>query len=72
MQQSIVSAALQLFETASEPGTVVKDPNRWGTDEWRQRYMEINSEDRERMLRQGEERRRERKRLRDIGHTRQD
>ena len=72
MQQSIVSAALQLFKTASEPGTVVKDPNRWGTDEWRQRYMEINSEDRERMLRQGEERRRERKRLRDIGHTRQD
>ena len=72
MQQNIVSAALQLFETASKPGTVVKDPNRWGTDEWRQRYMEINPEDRERMLRQGEERRRERKRLRDIGHTRQD
>ena len=72
MQRSIVSAAMQLFETASKPGTVAKDPHQWGSDLWRQRYMEIKPEDRERMLRQGEERRRERKRLREIGHTRQD
>ena len=72
MQRRIVSDALQLFETASKPGTVVNDPHQWGSDEWRQRYMEIKPEDRERMRRQGEERRRERKRLRDIGHTRQD
>ena len=72
MQESIVSAALRLFESASQPRTVVKDPNRWGSDEWRNRYMEIKPEDRERMLLQGEERRRKRKHLRDIGHTRQD
>ncbi len=72
MQRSIVGAALQLFETVSEPRTVVKDPNNWGTHEWRQRYMEIKPEDRARMSRQGEERRRERQRLREIGHTRQD
>ena len=72
MQQSIVAAALQLFETASAPRTVVRDSNEWGTDEWRQRYMEIKSEDRQRMLLQGEERRRQRQHLREIGHTRQD
>ena len=72
MQQSIVAAALRLFETASEPRTVIEDSNRWGSDEWRERYMEIKSEDRERMLQQGEERRRKRQHLREIGHTRQD
>lgn len=72
MQQSIVAAALNLFERASEPRTLVKDPNGWESDEWRQRYMEIKPEDREKMRRQGEERRRKRQHLRDIGHTRQD
>ncbi|MCY4093804.1 MAG: hypothetical protein OXG05_01610 [Gammaproteobacteria bacterium] len=72
MQGSIVSKALSLFVSASEARTVVKDPNRWGSEEWRERYMEINPEDREKMLRQGEERRRKRQHLRDIGHTRKD
>lgn len=72
MQRNIVGAALNLFETASEPATVVKDPNEWGSDEWRQHYMEIKPEDRDRMLQQGEERRRKRQHLREIGHTRQD
>ena len=72
MQQNIVAAALELFESASEPRTIVTDANVWGTDEWRQRYMEIMPEDRERMLQQGEERRRNRQHLREIGHSRQD
>ena len=72
MQRIIVRSALNLFDTASQPRTVVKDPNNWGSDEWRQRYMEIKPEDRKRMLQQGEERRRKRQHLREIGHTRQD
>ena len=72
MQRSVVSAALRMFESTSVPGTVVKDPHQWGSDEWRQRYMQINPGDFERMRQPGEERRRERQRLRDIGHTRQD
>ena len=72
MQRGIVESALRLFETATAPRTVVHDSNTWGTDEWRQRYMEVKPEDRERMRRQGEERRRDRKHLRETGQTRQD
>ena len=72
MQRSIVLQALRLLNTASEARSVVKDRNLWGSNEWRERYMEIKPEDRERMLQQGEERRQKRQHLRDIGHTRKD
>lgn len=71
MQRTIVGSALDLFESAAESRTMTSDHHQWGSDVWRQRYMEIKPEDRERLKRAGEERRRERQRLRAIGHVRQ-
>lgn len=70
MQFDIVRSALRMFEAANAPRTVEVDAHRWGSDAWRDRYMHIKPEDRERMRRLGEERRRERQRLRDIGQVR--
>ena len=72
MQRTIVGSALDLFETVTEPGSTTVDSHTWGSDEWRQRYMELKPEMLEKMKRQGEERRRERQHLRDIGHVRKD
>ena len=72
MQRRIVSSALSLFETVTEPRTTAADTHAWGSDEWRQRYMELKPEMLERLKQQGEERRRDRQRLRDIGHVRKD
>ena len=71
MQFDIVNAALRLFTSAEAPRTVEVDPHHWGSDAWRQRYMAIKPEDRERMLRLGEARRRERQHLREIGQVRE-
>ena len=72
MQRNIIASALLLFESATEPRTAVIDSHQWGRDEWRIDYMALKRKDRERLLRQGEERRRERQSLREMGHVRQD
>ena len=60
MQRSILQQALDLFETAEGPRTTVQTPFSWGSDSWRQAYMEIREEDREVLLQKGEENRRQR------------
>ena len=60
MQHAILRQALDLFETADAPRTTVQTPFSWGSDAWRTEYMEIREEDREMLLKKGEENRRER------------
>jgi len=57
MQRAILNQALDLFELAGEPRTSVRAPFRWDGDAWRDQYMEIHPEDREELLRKGEENR---------------
>ena len=71
MQAAITTAAVDLFETATEPGTVVTMPYSWSDDEsWRDGYYRIREQDRERLYRVGEERRARRQRLRQTGQVR--
>ncbi len=70
MQKKIVSAALSMFETSTAPRALAIDENQWGSEEWRERYMQLHPEDLESLRQQGEERRRERQRLRDLGQVR--
>ena len=60
MQRAIIQQALDLFETAEAPRTTVQTPFSWEGDEWRREYMEVREEDREMLLKKGEENRRER------------
>lgn len=70
MQEAIVGAALSLFETATEPRTMQRSPFEWGSDDWRQKYLEIRPEDIEKLRLAGEERRKARQELRDTGRVR--
>ena len=60
MQHAILNQALDLFEQAERPRTTVRAPFTWDGDLWRDQYMEIRPEDREEMLRKGEENRKAR------------
>ena len=59
MQREIVRNALRLFETAKAPRTTVKSPFAWKEDGaiWRARYGRVTSENREQLLKLGNERR---------------
>ena len=71
MQRAVVSTGIDLLETASEPGTIVRTPYRWSTDEaWRDRYMEIRQEDLAKLAAMGEARRSNRQQLREQGRMR--
>ena len=73
MQAAIVDAAIGLFETASEPGTVVTMPYRWSDDEsWRDGYFEVNETNIDALRRAGEERRATRANLRATGQVRRE
>ncbi len=60
MQHAILQQALDLFDTADAPRTTVQTPFSWSSDAWRTEYMEIREEDREMLLKKGEENRRQR------------
>ncbi len=71
MQRAVVATGLELLESAAGPGTVVRTPYRWSTDEtWRERYMEIRPEDVARLADMGAARRASRRQLRDEGRVR--
>ena len=71
MQRAVVSTGIDLLETASEPGMIVRTPYRWSTDEaWRDRYMEIRQEDLAKLAAMGEARRSNRQQLREQGRMR--
>jgi hypothetical protein len=61
MQREIVRQALSLFETAETPRTTIKAPFSWWEDGaiWRARYGRVDPADKERLLKLGEERRRQ-------------
>ena len=61
MQREIVREALTLFETAKAPRTTIKAPHSWWEDGaiWRARYGRVDPADKERLLKLGEERRRQ-------------
>ena len=70
-QAAIATAAINLFETASEPGTVVTLPHRWSDDEsWRDGYFQVNETNIDALRRAGEERRAERAHRRATGQVR--
>ncbi len=60
MQRSILLQALDMFESAEAARTTVQTPFSWEGDDWREAYMEIRAEDREMLLKKGEENRRDR------------
>lgn len=71
MQATIATAAIDLFETASEPGTVVTMPYRWSDEEsWRDGYFKVSETNIDALRRAGEERRDARARLRATGQVR--
>ena len=70
MQRAIVGMAIDILETATGPGAFQRTPFEWGSDEWRQRYMEIRPQDLQRLAAMGEARRSQRQALRDTGRVR--
>ena len=54
-QARIIEQGLGLFERASAPMTTEHSPERWGSDEWRARYMEVSDANREELARKGDE-----------------
>jgi hypothetical protein len=60
MQRRIVEHALHLFEAAPGPCTTECSPERWGSDGWRGRYMEITDANRAELAERGEQLRRDR------------
>lgn len=55
MQRRILRQGLSLLETVTEPMTTVVSDELWGDDDWKQRYMEVNDENRPALAQQGEE-----------------
>jgi D-proline reductase (dithiol) PrdB len=58
MQRAIVGLALDALENAWTARTTVQSPFRWGSDEWREQFMRVDENNREALVRAGEERRR--------------
>ncbi len=71
MQAAVVERAIDLFESASEPGTTLTLPQRWSDDEsWRDGYFEVSEANIDALRRAGEERRAARALLRATGQVR--
>lgn len=64
MQSAIMDMALDLLEYAWQPRTTVQAPFIWSEDEsWRTNFMQVSAENREALLKAGEERRAEQARV---------
>ncbi len=59
-QEAILRSALDLVASATAPRTTVQAPNIWPGDEWRDRYMLVDDDNRAELARAGEARRRAR------------
>ena len=71
MQAVVVERAIDLFESAREPGTTLTLPHRWSDDEsWRDGYFKVSEANTDALRRAGEERRAARARLRATGQVR--
>ena len=58
MQRKILGTALDMLERAWMPRTTVQTSFRWGNDEWRDAFMRVDDSNREKLAKEGEERRR--------------
>jgi hypothetical protein len=58
MQRKILGTALDILGRAWMPRTTVQKPFRWGNDEWRDAFMRVDASNREKLIKEGEERRR--------------
>tara|TARA_Y100000588_G_scaffold391418_1_gene499922 strand:- start:1673 stop:2062 length:390 start_codon:yes stop_codon:yes gene_type:complete len=59
----IMSSALSLLETATEPGTIIQTPLIWDeTSLWKSNYMRVGDDNRAELLAAGKARRKEQKR----------
>ena len=56
-QNTIVSTALDVLESAVFPRTTVQAPVRWGSDDWRDAFMAVTDENRAKLAEIGERRR---------------
>ena len=71
MQAAVVAWAIDLFESANEPGTTLALPHRWSDDEsWRDGYFKVSEANIDALRRAGEERRAARAHLRATGQVR--
>jgi hypothetical protein len=71
MQHSVVSHSFDVLEEATTAGSTVASPFQWAGDEtWRERYLEVRNEDREKLRLKGEERKAQRKALRAAARVR--
>lgn len=71
MQAAVVARAIDLFESASEPGTTLTLTQRWSDDEsWRDGYFKVSEANIDALRRAGEERRAARAHLRETGQVR--
>ena len=55
MQRRIVTQGLTLLEKADTAGALEYSAENWGSDTWRDQYMEISDANREELKRKGEE-----------------
>ena len=57
MQRSIVALALNIAASAVSPRTTVHAPVRWGSDDWRDAYMNVGDHNRDELRAAGDQRR---------------
>lgn len=58
MQKEIAQQAIDFFEQASESNSILRLPYSWSDNQqWRDNYAAVTDENRESLMRQGEERR---------------
>lgn len=72
MQREIVRQAIGLFDTAKAPRTTLTAPFAWKEDGavWRARYGRVDPADQERLLKLGDERRRQQAKAKELAATR--
>ena len=56
MQRSIVTSGIDLLQSAMRGGEMTRTPFGWGSDLWREQFMEIREEEIAALKRQGEAR----------------
>lgn len=53
MHTRIVRQALTLFEDAAQPNTTLESGESWGSDAWRERFLQVTDENRAELAKKG-------------------
>ena len=68
MQKSVAASALSFFEQATPENSILRLSHRWSESEtWRDAYAEVTDQNRDELLRKGEERRSQQEQLKASG-----